>query len=368
MKKSHQFIGGIFLCINYKQHWSISNLIFILLLWQAKKDRMENLQALFDKITHLKVGIIGDVMLDTYMWGHVERISPEAPVPVVTLDKTDCRIGGAGNVALNIQSLGAKAFILSVTGADKDAERLNDLFVKASINTKYVFASTERITTNKTRIISRNQQMMRLDAEITRDLNNAEQEKLLQLFESFIETEKPDIVILEDYNKGVLTEAVIKSAISICRKAGVLTAVDPKRKNFFEYRHVDIFKPNLKEIKDALNMIHAEAELTQLKTIHMELRAILHHAISFITLSEKGVFYNDKDEAAIIPSHIRNIADVSGAGDTVIAVASLFYAATRNAHLMAEVANIAGGLVCEEVGTAAIDRDKLFHECELLLS
>jgi rfaE bifunctional protein kinase chain/domain len=329
---------------------------------------MENFQQLFRDLSSLKVGVIGDVMLDTYMWGSVERISPEAPVPIVTMHHKEQRIGGAGNVALNIQSLGAKAYVLSVTGDDEDAASLNSLFESHGINTTYCTQSRERITTNKTRIISRNQHMMRLDAEITNDLNNAEQEKLLQLFEKFVSEEKPDIVILEDYNKGVLTEAVIRSVISICRQANVLTAVDPKRKNFFEYRHVDLFKPNLKEIKEALNILNAEAELPVLQTIHMELKNLLHHGISFITLSEKGVFYQQEDRTAIIPSHLRNIADVSGAGDTVIAVASLVYAATRNVHLMAEIANIAGGLVCEEVGTVAINRDKLMHECELLLS
>jgi len=329
---------------------------------------MEDFKLLFDKFSKLKVGIIGDVMLDTYVWGSVERISPEAPVPIVALQKKNYRIGGAGNVALNIKSLGAEAFILSVTGTDEEADRLNQLFDTSGISSKYIIQSKRRVTTNKTRVISRNQHMMRLDAEITDDLNNEEQESLLKQFESFIETEKPDIVILEDYNKGVLTQAVIQSVISICRKAGVLTAVDPKRKNFFEFKHVDLFKPNLKEIKEALNIIHADPELRTLQAMHLELQHILHHTISFITLSEKGVFYYSKDTSAIIPSHLRNISDVSGAGDTVIAVASLVYAASRNVHLMAEIANIAGGLVCEEVGTVAIDRQKLFHECELLLS
>lgn len=329
---------------------------------------MENFQQLFRDLSSLKVGIIGDVMLDTYMWGSVERISPEAPVPIVTMHHKEQRIGGAGNVALNIQSLGAKAYVLSVMGDDEDAASLTTLFQSNGISTEYCTQSPDRITTNKTRIISRNQHMMRLDAEITNDLNNAEQEKLLQLFEKFVSEEKPDIVILEDYNKGVLTEAVIRSVISICRQANVLTAVDPKRKNFFEYRHVNLFKPNLKEIKEALNILNAEAELPVLQTIHRELKNLLRHGISFITLSEKGVFYQQEGRTAIIPSHLRSIADVSGAGDTVIAVASLIYAATRNVHLMAEIANIAGGLVCEEVGTVAINRDKLMHECELLLS
>lgn len=328
---------------------------------------METIQQLFKRFTSLKVGVIGDVMLDTYMWGDVERISPEAPVPIVAMKKKDYRIGGAGNVALNLQSLGAMAFVLSVTGDDEDADKLNELFHSQQINTRYCIKSSNRITTNKTRIISRNQHMMRLDAEITNDLDKKEEERLIELFEEFVQKEQPDVVILEDYNKGVLTEAVIRVVVSICRKQGILTAVDPKRKNFFEYKGVDLFKPNLKEVKEALNFLSVDANPQTLQDIHSELSHLLHHRVSFITLSEKGVFYKEEGKSTIIPSHLRNIADVSGAGDTVIAVAALVYAATKNVHLMAEVANIAGGLVCEEVGTVAIDRHKLLHECELLL-
>lgn len=328
---------------------------------------MEDFKKLFNSFEHLRVGVIGDVMLDTYMWGHVERISPEAPVPIVSLDQKEERVGGAGNVALNLQSLGAKAYVISVTGDDKEAETLHQQFNSQQINASYVLKSKERLTTNKTRIISRNQQMMRLDSEITSDLSLGDEKKLKVLFEQFIEKEKPDVVILQDYNKGVLTKSLISFVIDTCRKAGVLTAVDPKRKNFFEYRNVDLFKPNLKEVKEALNILFTNADLELLKDIHRDLHTALQHNASLITLSEKGVFYNEKDQAAIIPSHIRNVADVSGAGDTVIAVAALVYAATKKIHVVAEVANIAGGLVCEEVGTVAIDKNKLLHECEILL-
>lgn len=329
---------------------------------------MEDFQALFKKFQQIKVGVIGDVMLDTYMWGSVERISPEAPVPIVSLQKKEQRIGGAGNVALNLQSLGAKAFVLSVTGDDEDAQKLNNLFEEKKIDSTYSNVSINRITTNKTRVICRNQQMLRLDAEITADLSREEEQNLLDRFESFIVKEKPRIVILEDYNKGVLTEGVIRSVISICKQAGVLSAADPKRKNFFEYAGVDLFKPNLKEVKEALNLLITDADHFLLQNIHSQLQHLLHHKISFITLSDKGVFYEGNGQSAVIPSHLRNIADVSGAGDTVIAVAALVYTATKNIYLMAEIANIAGGLVCEEVGTAAVDAGKLLHECELLLS
>jgi rfaE bifunctional protein kinase chain/domain len=302
------------------------------------------------------------------MWGDVDRVSPEAPVPIVSLKNKEYRIGGAGNVALNIQSLGAKPFVLSVMGDDDDADKLKSLFTSQSINCNYCIRSKERITTNKTRIISRNQHMMRLDAEIIDDLCKQDQEKLIELFEQFVEKEKPHVVIMEDYNKGILTEALIQVVTSVCKKAGVITAVDPKRKNFLQYKGVDIFKPNLKEVKDALNLLFSEVDFNLLQNIHSELNHLLHHKISFITLSEKGVFYQDSDGSAIISSHLRNIADVSGAGDTVIAVASLVYAATKDVHLMAEVANIAGGVVCEEVGTVAINKQRLLHECEVLLA
>jgi rfaE bifunctional protein kinase chain/domain len=328
---------------------------------------MEDFDALFKKFEKIKVGVIGDVMLDTYMWGTVDRISPEAPVPIVSLQKKEQRIGGAGNVALNLQSLGTKAYVISITGEDEDGKKLNALFQDTDINIEYSHTSIKRLTTNKTRIICRNQQMMRLDAEVTTDVSREDEQNLLDHFEDFIVKEKPHIVILEDYNKGILTEGVIHSVISICRQAGVLTAVDPKRKNFFEYEDADLFKPNLKEVKEALNLLFTDIDSTLLQNIHLQLHNMLHHKISFITLSDKGVYYEGNGQSAIIPSHLRNIADVSGAGDTVIAVAATVYAATNNIYLMAEIANIAGGLVCEEVGTAVINARKLQHECEILL-
>ncbi|MDF2189808.1 PfkB family carbohydrate kinase [Paraflavitalea sp. CAU 1676] len=326
-----------------------------------------NFDKLFAQFEGIKVGVIGDVMLDTYWWGHVDRISPEAPVPVVALDKREYRIGGAGNVALNLVSLGAQVAALSVTGADDDGQLLNGLFEEAGIKTSYLLQSASRITTNKVRIISRNQQMMRLDSETTKDLAGADEQALLKQVERYILEEKPQAIVLEDYNKGVLTEQVIKSVIALCKQHDVITTVDPKRKNFFAYEGVDIFKPNMKEVKDGLNLLVEDVNLNTLTDIHRKLQEKLGHQISFITLSEKGVFYHNHENARIIPSHLRNIADVSGAGDTVIAVASLIYTATKSIELMAQVANIAGGLVCEEVGTVAINKEKLLNECKVLL-
>jgi rfaE bifunctional protein kinase chain/domain len=329
---------------------------------------MKDFSQLFNAFSAIKVGVVGDVMLDTYMWGKTERISPEAPVPVVALDHKEYRIGGAGNVALNCRSLDADVTILSVTGDDDEAVRLEQLFDEKGINTSYLLKSPKRITTNKTRIISRNQQMMRLDAEITHDLDERDETLLLEKVKTYIDRERPTVIIFEDYNKGVLTERIIAEIIGYCRDAGILTAVDPKRRNFFSYKHIDIFKPNLKEVKEGFNLLVDDFNEKHLRNIHSELHRKLDHQVSLITLSEKGVFYQQDGQATVIPSHIRNIADVSGAGDTVIAVASMVYAASHNVHLMAEIANIAGGLVCEEVGTVAINKEKLQHECEILLS
>ncbi|MBI2285131.1 MAG: carbohydrate kinase [Bacteroidetes bacterium] len=328
---------------------------------------MMDFKKLFAGFYDKKVAIVGDLMLDTYWWGSVDRISPEAPVPVVALKKKELRVGGAANVALNTVSLGAQTTVFSVVGKDADGRELMRLLNENRINTAYVVAAENRITTNKTRIMSRNQQMMRLDAEITADIDAADETRLINQVAAYFKAGSPDILIFEDYNKGVLTTRVIRELIALCKEYGVATSVDPKKKHFLSFQGVTIFKPNLKEVREGLNLLEDAIDLQTLSHMHKGLQSHLQHKISFITLSEKGVFYQQGDEQKLIPTHVRNIADVSGAGDTVIAVASLVYASTRNMLLAAEMANIAGGLVCEEVGTVPIDRQKLLHECELLL-
>ena len=326
-----------------------------------------DLDKIFQDIAKLKVAVVGDVMLDTYWWGNVDRISPEGPVPVVAVTKKEQRIGGAGNVALNARALGAQVVLISVLGIDDEGKQLKDILKSNNINTSFLF-SEDRVTTNKIRIIGRNQQMMRLDAEHTDDLKKDEEEKFIKQIEKYVNENQPDVIILQDYNKGVLTEEVIKNIIALCKTHNIICAADPKRKNFFAYKNITLFKPNLKEVKESLHILSEEVNEDLLSEIHRQLEEKLQHAISLITLSEKGIFYQDGIEGNIIPAHIRNIADVSGAGDTVIAVASILYAVSKNIHLTAEVANIAGGLVCEEVGTAAINKEKLIEECNQLLN
>lgn len=326
-----------------------------------------NVSQVLNDLSNIKVAVIGDVMLDTYCWGKVERISPEAPVPIIALEKKEIRIGGAGNVALNTASLGASTFIFSVIGQDEEGRELLDLMKRNNIYVDHVISSSKRITTNKTRIISRNQQMMRLDAEFVKDLEDELADELIEQFKKFATAHQPQVVILEDYNKGVLTEKVIMGIITFCNEQGIVTTVDPKRKNFFAYKGATIFKPNLKEVKEALNLLFDDVNTEMLNNIHLQLKETLKHDYSLITLSEHGMFYAGDKQRDIIPSHLRNIADVSGAGDTVIAVASLVYAASKNIELAASIANIAGGLVCEEVGTVAINKEKLIAESVQIL-
>lgn len=323
--------------------------------------------ALFSAFKNYHIAVVGDVMLDTYWWGKTDRISPEAPVPVVALQNKEYRIGGAGNVALNLVSLGAPVSIHTVTGADEDGMLLEIMMKDKGIDTEGVWKSADRITTNKIRIISRNQHMMRLDKESAEDLAPDAEQRFIKKTIALFEANLPAVVIFEDYNKGVLTEGVITALIDWCTAKNIVTTVDPKRKNFFAYKRVTLFKPNLKESREALNLLDSKVTLESLKHMHQLLFLQLQHHMSLITLSEDGVFFQSDDQAKILPAHIRNIADVSGAGDTVIAVASLVYAATKNVQLMADVANLAGGLVCEEVGTVAINATLLLAECKRLI-
>lgn len=323
---------------------------------------------IFEKFHAIKVAIVGDIMLDTYCWGNVERISPEAPVPIVAVDRQEHRIGGAGNVALNLCALGATPYVFSITGSDSEATTLIELMNIKNIQTENIIKVPKRQTTNKTRVMARNQQIMRLDSECCEDIPAEYEALLLERLLTFLQKEKPELLILEDYNKGVLTPNLIKSVITIAKENNVIVSVDPKKKNFFAYQNVDIFKPNLKEILEALNVHLDKVDKESLSMLHQSLSEKLHHRFSLITLSEKGLFFQETDDTpTILPAKIRNIADVSGAGDTVIAVLSLAFIATKNLLIAAEMANIAGGLVCEQVGTVAIDKQHLLEECESLL-
>ena len=329
---------------------------------------VNDIDSLFTSFTTTKIGVVGDIMLDTYWWGVVDRISPEAPVPIVSLQRKETRVGGAANVALNLRALGAPTTLFSVIGKDAEGAELASLLNKEGINTSYIHESETRVTTNKVRIMGRNQQMMRLDHEHTNDITTEQEAALLAGFYKYVDTENPSLIILEDYNKGVLTPNIITSVIDYCNEKGIPTAVDPKQKNFLAYKNCTLFKPNLKEVKEGLKITIGDITLQNMNKVHTVLNENLHNAISFITLSEHGVYFSDGQAQKLIPTHIRNISDVSGAGDTVIAVASLVYASSKNMLLAAEVSNIAGGMVCELVGTAPINKNDLAAEVVKLLT
>jgi len=326
-----------------------------------------NFKELFDKFNGLRILVIGDVMMDTYVLGKVTRISPEAPVPIISLENEDERIGGAGNVALNLVALGAKPIIASVFGADSNGKKLTDLLEVNGISIEGVIYSEKRKTTVKTRVVSNKQQLLRIDSEDTFPISKTEEDLLIDQISKQIDN-GIDAIIFEDYNKGVLTEKLITHVIDLARKNGIPTAVDPKKENFFTYQDVTLFKPNLKELKEGLNIdFNIGIENSEFENAVHLLENKLNNEISFITLSEHGVFIKNSTKKHYAHAHLRNITDVSGAGDTVIAVATLCLAANSDLELIAEISNIAGGLVCEKSGVVSINKVELLQEVEELL-
>lgn len=322
-----------------------------------------NIDTLFNQFSNKKIAVVGDVMLDAYLRGGVFRVSPEAPVPIVSLEKEEDRLGGAANVALNLVSLGAKAIICSVIGSDRDGDRLIDLLKEQGISSDGIVQSSFRKTTVKTRVIGNNQQLLRIDAEQTDNITAAEEDQIISKIEKLLD-QGIDALIFEDYNKGVLTERVISTVIAKCKERNVITTVDPKKDNFLSYKGVTLFKPNLKELKEGLNVHFSILNKKDFESAVDSLEKLLGNEITFITLSEHGVFIKNESDQHYVPAHLRNISDVSGAGDTVISVATLCLALGLSVKQIAEIANLAGGLVCEKSGVVSIELDQLKSEME----
>ena len=316
---------------------------------------------IFKEFEQLNVMIIGDVMIDRYLWGKVDRISPEAPVPVVNLQHQENRLGGAANVALNIKSMGATPYLCSVIGKDQNATIFNQLLPKNDLDISGIQQSEERVTTVKSRILAHSQQLLRVDHEVTNDLSEAELKSFLVHIRSILDQKDIHIIVFQDYNKGVLTVPLIQEVIKEAHQRKIPTAVDPKFKNFWAYQKVDLFKPNLKEIRSQLPF-EVAPERASLQKAAAAIRAKLDNQYTLITLSEKGVFVEGDGTNQVIPTHPRAIADVCGAGDTVISVASLGLALGMNLEDIAALSNLAGGLVCEHVGIVPIDKVQLEEE------
>jgi rfaE bifunctional protein kinase chain/domain len=317
----------------------------------------------FEKIIDNQILIIGDVMIDSYINGKVSRISPEAPVPVVEYQSRINRLGGAANVALNIKALGAKPILVSTVGNDENGQLFKQLLATENIDFQSIITLDSRQTTIKTRVMSGNQQLLRIDQEDTHDITADEEKIIFEKINQLIDNQTIKAIIFQDYNKGLLTQNLIQRIIKLAVTKNIPTAVDPKKKNFFAYKNVTLFKPNFKEITEALQ-VKPKIQISDLELLTKELNAVMPHRNTMITLSEKGIFTSNGSTSTLLPTTPRNIADVCGAGDTVIAVAALGLSVDLPLDEIARLANIAGGQVCEEVGVVPVRLEKLKNEFE----
>jgi rfaE bifunctional protein kinase chain/domain len=322
----------------------------------------QTIQELLEQFSKLKVLIIGDVMVDSYLWGHVSRISPEAPVPVVTQSKSEYRMGGAANVARNIKALGAKPVLCSVIGKDSNGELFLSLLSDEGLTEEGILRSNSRITTVKTRIIAGSQHLLRVDHEMDDYIDMQQELLLFSKVESMITEFNIDAIIFQDYDKGVITPFLIEKITTLATIKNIPTLVDPKKRNFTHYRNTTLFKPNFKELVEGLNI---QVDKKDFDSVFNSAKLLHENAsikLVMITLSELGIMISDNRSYHVIPAEIRDIADVSGAGDTVIGMAALCLASGLSPRQTAALANLAGGIVCEKVGVVPIEKELLMKE------
>lgn len=319
-----------------------------------------SIQEVFDAFNGLKVLVIGDVMIDSYIYGNAGRISPEAPVPVVNMNRRENRLGGAANVALNVQSLGATPILCSIVGDDADGEAFYDLLRKREISSEGIIKSGERITTVKTRVLAGSQHMLRVDNETDKHLTQLEENSLVDQIR--VLAKDCQVIIFEDYDKGVLNPSVISQTITLAQQLGIPTVVDPKKRNFLAYSGASLFKPNLRELKEGLKTEFDHSDLDQLSSAVNQLNALMPVEKALITLSDKGVYITDHVQSVHYGAHVRRIADVSGAGDTVVSIAALTEALHLSLEVQAELSNLGGGLVCQSLGVVPIEKESLLQE------
>ena len=324
----------------------------------SKKEVMSDFNQFLARCQQMKVLIIGDLMIDQYIWGKIDRISPEAPVPVVDIERRELRLGGAANAALNIQAMGARPLLCGITGADRYGHDLIELAEGHDFDTRLIFQLPTRRTSLKTRILSQGQQVLRIDEEDRFHPESQETSKVMNsLFDHIREV---DAVIFSDYDKGMLDETFIQMVTIHCNQHEVPVFVDPKYDNFFYYEGSHLFKPNLKELNEALGLRLEKHELSELGNAVMQLRERMPHEMTLVTLGDYGMLaVNAVGQAQHFSAHKRSILDVSGAGDTVMAVSALGMVAGLELETVAHYANLAGGLVCEEPGVVSIDPQRL---------
>jgi len=321
---------------------------------------MIEIEKILQSFSTRKVLVLGDVMLDHYIWGRVDRISPEAPVPVLDVQKEECRLGGAANVALNLKALGAEVYLSGVIGNDPAGEQIRQLLSEHDINADALITDPTRSSTRKTRIGAVTQQIVRLDNESRRDLDKEREDNLIILLETLIPG--MDAVILEDYNKGVLTEKVIAKVIDTAARQKVIVTVDPKQKNFFSFLQVDVFKPNYSEMQKNLGIMFDTDEQFVLHAWKLRERIGCRHLV--VTRGEKGLsVFTEGQKMFHIPTFAREIYDVSGAGDTVIGVLTLALCEGCDIETAAIIANHAAGIVCGKMGTATVSLEEIRKSC-----
>lgn len=323
-----------------------------------------NINKAFKQFNNYNILIIGDVMIDAYMWGKVDRISPEAPVPIISVSKWENRMGGAANVGLNIRALGANAVMCAIIGDDEKGEIFKQLLKKREMTDAGMMVSKKRQTTVKTRVISDNQHLLRVDEESTAVLDKELEEDFISHVNKLMNEQNFHAIIFEDYDKGNITPKIIDSVVAKAKKQNIPTLVDPKKRNFDAYKGVTLFKPNYKEICEGLKEDIPKGDFDELNAACNRLKKNLNAKYIMVTLSELGVFITNGKGYHRIPALIRDIADVSGAGDTVISVASCCLAANLPPETIASISNLAGGLVCEKVGVVPIDKNLLLKEAE----
>jgi len=316
------------------------------------------LHELFGGMRQKFIAIIGDVMLDRYIWGNVTRISPEAPVPVVDVLRESNHLGGASNVAMNVKSLGAIPVLIGAVGDDANANDLRRIFGETNIITDFLVVDAQRPTTVKTRIIAGSQHVVRIDFEHRKAIGEATQSKIIDKLEEHISS--LEVIILQDYNKGVVTRELITKVTMLAKSRDIPVLVDPKFHNFFEYTGVTLFKPNRKETEDALGRKLTDEE--SIRDAAHALKTKLGAENVLLTLGELGMVLLQRDDTITrIPTRARKVADVSGAGDTVIATLASALGAGASIIEAAHLANLAGGLVCEEIGIVPVDQDALYE-------
>lgn len=317
-------------------------------------------EKIIESFKGLKVLIIGDVMLDSYIWGAVERISPEAPVPIVNVKKKDFRLGGAANVALNVLALGATPILCALVGEDDDGRKLQQRMRERGMSLEGVIVSAHRPTTVKTRVIASHQHVVRVDEESDQEVNALEEQWMMERISKLLP--QCQVVIFEDYDKGAINSSIIKKTVALAINHDIPTVVDPKKRNFLAYNGVTLFKPNLKELREGMKTDILASNQNQVAQATARLKEKLGARGVMVTLSEHGVYIDLDNEKIKLAAHPREIADVSGAGDTVVSVAALCTALKLDAKTIASLSNLAGGLVCQHVGVVPIDKNELMRE------